>query len=145
MRLHDCKLCGKPFKRSRPDQNSQHFCSISCRLTFRLDKSGGDNSCWLWTGKSKHRFGYGFINNGGRVELTHRVAWTLANGEIPAGLQVLHSCDVPSCCNPAHLFIGTASDNVQDMVSKGRHGSIRMPNFGERISLGRRAVRNALT
>jgi hypothetical protein len=48
------------------------------------------------------------------------VAWILANGEIPDGLQVLHRCDHPPCCNPRHLWLGTHLDNMMDRSRKGR-------------------------
>lgn len=35
-------------------------------------------------------------------------------------MQVLHHCDVRSCINPAHLFLGTNADNVADKIAKGR-------------------------
>ncbi len=50
----------------------------------------------------------------------HRVAWVVWRGPIPDGLWVLHTCDNPPCCNPAHLFLGTRADNIADMVAKGR-------------------------
>jgi hypothetical protein len=44
------------------------------------------------------------------------------NGAIPDGVQVLHRCDNPECINVKHLFLGTISDNMNDMYAKGRHG-----------------------
>jgi hypothetical protein len=76
--------------------------------------------CWLWTGGLNSR-GYGaFFNDDGKTVGAHRVSWVIKNGEIPKGLFVLHRCDVPSCVNPSHLFLGTAKENTQDMIKKGR-------------------------
>lgn len=51
----------------------------------------------------------------------HKAAWVLAFGDILDGLWVLHRCDNGACINPEHLFLGTPSDNVQDMISKKRN------------------------
>lgn len=81
------------------------------------------DACWNWPGaKTK---GYGTLQRGRRGEGTvgaHQVAWELLRGPIPVGLHVLHSCDNPSCVNPAHLFLGTNIDNINDSVAKGRRG-----------------------
>lgn len=66
-------------------------------------------------------FDYGQIGVGGRkIDVTHRVAYKLAKGEIPDGLVVRHSCDNPPCVNPDHLLVGTFADNSGDMVDRGR-------------------------
>jgi hypothetical protein len=62
---------------------------------------------------------------------SHRAAWKLTHGPIPDGLQVLHRCDNPPCCNPAHLFLGTQQDNIADMHKKGRYrkkGQAKQPS-----------------
>ncbi len=81
------------------------------------------DSCWPWRGAIGAR-GYGSIRCFGRSVAAHRVAWFLANSEWPR-LFVCHHCDNRRCINPAHLFVGTAKDNTQDMLRKGRHRVLR--------------------
>lgn len=123
---HVCMVCGAEFL-SRYEKTKT--CSRACTNTFRAGpllarmarrSVAVESGCLLWIG-SKHRDGYGFISaKRGGAELVHRVAWRLAHGPIPAGLYVCHKCDVPACFNVEHLFLGTQSDNMIDMVRKGR-------------------------
>jgi hypothetical protein len=77
-------------------------------------------TCWLWTG-ARFLSGYGMIWKEGKQALAHRVAYELAKGPIGPGLYVCHTCDVPSCVNPKHLWLGTREDNWADMRRKGRN------------------------
>lgn len=83
--------------------------------------------CWEWqSGKDPNgygRFGIGPDRSNITPRLAHRVAWELAVGPIPEGRHLCHHCDNPGCVNPAHLFIGTAGDNMRDMARKGRNSN----------------------
>lgn len=93
---------------------------------------GGPNECWEW---QRHRkpTGYGQFRLPGRSPQTSsRVAWILTHGEIPGGLFACHRCDNPPCCNPDHLWLGTAADNNADMAAKGRARNGGSPGFAAR-------------
>ena len=86
----------------------------------RIDKTGGPDVCWPWLGARLKKMGYGQTHWRGRTVYAHRMVYELTYGKIPDGLNVLHKCDNPSCCNPSHLFLGTNTDNVVDKMVKGR-------------------------
>ena len=84
-----------------------------------------DGECLVWTG-NKGRDGYGVMSIGRKQYRAHRVAYAVANGGLlPEPEQkVCHRCDRPECINPEHLFLGTARDNTQDMIAKGRKARV---------------------
>lgn len=93
------------------------------RFWSKVEVDRFDDQCWNWRGKTSGD-GYGqfqiYGDGSSVVHRAHRIAHTLVNGAIPPGLFILHSCDNPLCCNPRHLRAGTAQDNSDDMVERGR-------------------------
>lgn len=84
-----------------------------------------NSGCWLWTAYVD-RDGYGHLKVNNRDTLAHRAAYTAFVGPIPEDMLVCHKCDVPSCLNPDHLFVGSYTDNARDMGRKGRSGAGRL-------------------
>ncbi|OHD24489.1 MAG: hypothetical protein A2Y38_07640 [Spirochaetes bacterium GWB1_59_5] len=100
------------------------------------------NGCWGWKG-SRDAKGYARVQlSGTGTRIASRVSWIAHNGEVPAGLVVCHRCDNPGCTNPAHLFLGTQSDNMTDCAQKGRHASVAHP---ERVPRGSKHWKARLT
>jgi hypothetical protein len=96
------------------------------RFRAKVDKNGPVPShrpelgpCWVWTGATR-RDGYGVVTIRQSGFAVHRVSFEMHHTPIPVGLRVLHHCDNRPCVNPTHLFTGTARDNMQDMMQKGR-------------------------
>mgnify|MGYP001298663090 CR=1 FL=1 len=85
--------------------------------------SSNECGCRLWLGGTNGKPGYGVTGLNGHRYLAHRLAYWIANGKIIDDLLVCHHCDVPTCCNPEHLFMGTQTDNMRDAVKKGRTAS----------------------
>jgi transposase-like protein len=96
------------------------------RFWSRVDRRG-ENECWLWTGGNLGSSGYALMQ--GCVDYAkysfgvHRIAYMLGHGCEAVGV-VLHRCDVPLCCNPAHLRDGSYIDNMDDARLRGRRGAV---------------------
>jgi hypothetical protein len=75
--------------------------------------------CLIWMG-SRTTAGYGMISINDKTSSLSRAVWESANGPIPPGMQVMHKCDNPPCCNIEHLTLGTPKDNQQDCTNKDR-------------------------
>lgn len=96
------------------------------------------SECWEWPGH-KILNGYGITTFGDKPQLVHRLSFSVFLGDVPAGMCVLHRCDNRLCYNPAHLFLGSKTDNNADRHAKERTA------HGELIARTKRGERNAMS
>lgn len=131
-----CEACDGVFWDKPSKMITRHYCSTSCaaiasrgeigltpsnieRFWTHVDRSGGPNACWEWTGP-RSRLGYGRFSICQVRHIASRVAAEIAYGPCPEDRRTCHACDNPPCCNLAHLYYGTAKDNTQDAIRRGR-------------------------
>jgi len=88
----------------------------------RRDSQDG---CWEWTGRIQPN-GYGMVTIRQKKHYAHRAAFEMFVDEIPAGVEVMHSCDNRKCVNPKHLSIGSCLENRRDMARKCRGTSSKL-------------------
>jgi hypothetical protein len=116
-----CKECGENFVGKGLKRD---FCSTRCRLLGTIIKKNG---CWEWQDKlHPNGYAYATMYETNKKEHVHRISYRVFKGEIPEGLYVCHHCDNKKCLAPDHLFLGSAKDNMQDALKKGRLEHIKL-------------------
>lgn len=124
-------MCSKHYNRwlrgGDPLVTSVIVGNDEARFWSYVDKSGGPDACWPWTGtRSPDGYGQFGIRADGRTVIMNATRWILGNlrgRPLAPGNQeecACHHCDNPPCCNPAHLYIGTHADNMADMAERKR-------------------------
>lgn len=86
---------------------------------FWAKTAPSETGCILWLGATGAGYGI-YTPPGEKRRGAHRHAYALANGPIPSGQVVRHSCDTPLCVNPNHLSAGTHRQNIADMMERDR-------------------------
>lgn len=132
----------------QPDPQPTHFSSLSVPQegeslsprAFRADYVvEPETGCWLWQ-KTLNPAGYGtgsFTAAGLDAQYAHRAYYIVANGPIPTGHDVHHTCKVPRCVNPAHLeLIGERAHDVESFLTD-RAGGLTLADVREIRRLGR--------
>jgi len=102
--------------------NGIHSQSVKHRFFDKVDSMQA-GECWNWDGTiSDH--GYGDFWCLGKRCRAHRISWEIYYGIIPEGKLVLHRCDNKRCINPAHLYLGTNSDNMKDYIKRSKNPTV---------------------
>jgi len=109
-----------PYSALAPVDSRPVPLTVMDRFEYAVGPRSPVTGCDPWNGSVESK-GYGQMIVSGRKVQAHRIAWQLFRGPIPEGLFVLHHCDNPRCVNPSHLFLGTHTDNMRNLVAKGRH------------------------
>lgn len=108
------------FGKAEPYLRTKAACRAVFERNVRKHIAVSNSGCWI-VGLKPLPNGYTMAHVADGIKyLSHRLAYRAFIDSIPGALHVLHRCDVPACCNPAHLFLGTPADNARDQIQKGR-------------------------
>lgn len=105
---------------NRPQTHAPEYDFWTMNRLLRSSRDDADTGCRIWLGQTNKPGGYGRISYRGKQWRAHRLAYTLLWAQIPAGLDLMHSCDNPLCINPNHLRPGTHAENIAEAYQKGR-------------------------
>lgn len=101
----------------------------------KVDRSGGPDGCWPWTGCVDAN-GYGWLRWRGQRARAHVVALSLDGRPVEAGQVGRHLCVGPKrCCNPRHLAPGSRRDDAQDRVRVGHARNRRLLSRSQEVTL----------
>jgi len=89
-----------------------HPATFRARCVEKAAPEGLATPCLVPTWKTRDNGGYARVRVGVRTVKAHRYSYELAEGPIPAGLQLDHLCRVRECVQPAHLEPVTHRENV---------------------------------
>lgn len=102
--------------------DKERWQEVARRLATEVEH--GPGGCVLWTGYRQPN-GYGWVNIGSFRMAAHRAALIISGEDVPEGMDVCHRCDVRSCVNPSHLYVGSRRQNMADCTERGRHNKPR--------------------
>lgn len=107
---------------------TKNMANLRKRFWDKVDR-GNPDECWEWTASTNiHGYGQIWVEDLGRQQTASRVSYQLEYGDVPEDKVVCHTCDNPPCVNPNHLFVGSYSENFQDVSDKGNYPDRRGTN-----------------
>ena len=117
----DCPDCCGHGWRSADVDEPIYPADFADRFWSKVDK-GGPDDCWIWKGGVVGT-GYGMVKlpRSRKMKVASRVSLEIKMGRFLHRFELAcHTCDTPLCVNPAHLFVGSNSDNMADASAKDR-------------------------
>ncbi len=107
---------------------------------WKLIAAEPHSGCWFWMGPTD-RHGYGRFWAVDKLQLAHRISYSLFRSTIPDGLVLDHLCRTPCCVNPYHLEPVTQTENVQRGMAGVHYGSRTHCSNGHPFTAERTSMR----
>jgi len=85
------------------------------KIAFRVE-----GECFICTSHAISLQGYPVVRKYGKLITVSKHIYEECFGEVPKGQHIRHTCDNQLCINPEHLILGSHTDNMHDMIARGR-------------------------